>query len=104
MTSLGVQTRSRRVVQAAIAPHGLCPPEKVGDTDDDDDHDNDDDHDDDDDNDDDHDDSDDYDDDDDDDDDVDDAGHDLRYKVANIRYQTLGSRTNLSISSLMKNS
>ena len=34
----------------------------------------------------------------------DDAGHDLRYKVANIRYQTLGSRTNLSISSLMKNS
>ena len=28
-TSLGLQTRTRRVVQAAIAPHGLCPPEKV---------------------------------------------------------------------------
>ena len=29
LTSLGVQSRSRRIVQAAIAPHGLCPPEKV---------------------------------------------------------------------------
>ena len=32
-SSLGVQTRTRRVVQAAIAPHGLCPPEKVADDD-----------------------------------------------------------------------